>query len=80
MRLQTTGLLLITAIALFFVSCKKEDNTPPPVVPVMKIEPASIVRTTMAGTLYFTISLDKTTTVPVTVDYTLNEGTAKAPA
>ncbi len=62
------------------ISCKKKGNdAPPPVVPVVTITDASTVRTTAAGVMHFTLSLNKTTTVPVSVDYTLSDGTATAP-
>jgi hypothetical protein len=49
------------------------------VVPVISIFGAVQTRTTTNGTLHFNISVDKTTTVPVSVDYTLQDGTAKSP-
>ncbi|HEV7332277.1 MAG TPA: family 16 glycosylhydrolase [Flavisolibacter sp.] len=80
MKQTVSCLLAIAVFALCFLSCKKEgNNTPPAVVPTVKIESASIVRTTSAGTMHFNISLDKTTTVPISFDYSVQEGTAKAP-
>jgi beta-glucanase (GH16 family) len=73
------SLMLLLSIAS--LSCGKGggDNTPPPAaVPAVKIENASLARTTSAGTMHFTVSLDKTATVPVSVDYTLVDGTATA--
>ena len=61
-----------------FSCSKKEDPQPAPVVPSVKIESASVVRTTGPGTLHFVVSLNRTTTVPVSVDYTLQDGTATA--
>jgi beta-glucanase (GH16 family) len=70
---------LMIAFSFASLSCnKKDDNTPAPVVPVVKIENASQARTTADATMHFTVSLNKTTTVPVSVDYTLTDGTAKA--
>ena len=63
------------------LACKKKgDDTPPPVVPVLKIEDASQPRTTTGSVMRFTVSLNKTTTVPVSVDYKVTDGTAKSPA
>lgn len=70
---------MMAAFVLPFLSCKKDSNNTPPVVPIVKIENASLVRTTTAGTMHFAVSLDRTTTVPVSFDYTLQEGTAKSP-
>ena len=47
-------------------------------MPVVKIENASVTRTTTTATMHFNITLDKTTTVPVSVDYILTDGTAIA--
>jgi beta-glucanase (GH16 family) len=70
---------LVFCLAMF--SCKKKgDDAPPPVVPVIMIEDASQARTTADGIMHFTVSLNKITTVPVSVDYSLVEGTAKSPA
>ena len=38
-----------------------------------------MVRTATASTMHFNVSLDKTTSVPVSVDYTLQDGTATSP-
>ena len=71
---------LSAVLSFVFLACKKgEDNTPPPVVPALKIENAAVVRSTAAGIMHFSITLDKTTSVPVSVDYTLVDGTATAP-
>jgi hypothetical protein len=71
-------LVFITMCVLFF-SCGKKDSgggTTVAVVPVIRIEDASFTRTTSAGTMFFNVTLDKTTTVPVSVDYILVDGTA----
>jgi beta-glucanase (GH16 family) len=62
-------------------SCKKNDGDKQPaaVIPVVKVENASQTRTTSDAVLYFTITLNKTTTLPVSVDYTLIDGSAAAP-
>ena len=72
---------LIWAALLFssLLSCKKKGDEVPPVVPVIKIEDASQARTAAGSEMQFTVTLNKTTTVPVSVDYTLLDGTATAP-
>ena len=81
--LQQKSTYLVCVIAFSFVlfACKKKggSDAPPAVVPVIKIEDASQTRTTNDGVMFFTISLNKTTTVPVMVDYTLVNGTATSP-
>src|SRR5690242_11921917 len=72
-------MLLFSVVAL---SCGKDGgggNTPPAVVPAVRIEDASLTRTTTDGTMHFTVSMDKTTTVPVSVNYALVDGSAKSP-
>lgn len=62
------------------ISCsKKSGDTPAPVTPGLRIQNASMVRTTSTGTIHFNIALDRTTTVPVSVDYSLQDGTATTP-
>lgn len=74
----------IFCVMIFFAvifSCKKNNGEKqPPVVPVIKVEDASQTRSANDAILFFTISLNKTTTVPVSVDYTLVDGTASSPA
>jgi beta-glucanase (GH16 family) len=73
-------LVLMIVCSFASLSCgKKADEAPPAVVPVIKIEDASQVRTTAASVMHFNITLNKTTTVPVSVDYTLADGSATAP-
>ena len=75
-------LLLLVVFSLASLSCnKKNENTPEPVVavPAVKIENASVARTTTASTMHFNIALDKMTTTAVSVDYTLVDGSATAP-
>lgn len=72
-------MLLFSVVSL---SCGKDGgggNTPPIVVPGVRVEDASLTRTTADGTMHFTVSLDKTTTVPVSVNYALVDGSAKSP-
>jgi len=70
---------LVTCCILIFSCKKKSEDTAPAVVPVVKIEDASQVRMTSAGVMHFNITLNKTTTVPVSVDYVLTDGSAVAP-
>lgn len=80
LKRSATNLIWIITFCIVAVSCKKKgDETIPPVVPVIKIEDASQARTTTAGIMRFSVTLDKTTTVPVSVDYTVIDGTATAP-
>lgn len=72
--------LWIGVFSVASLSCNKnEDPVPAPVIPAVKIENASVVRTTTASTMHFNVSLDRTTTVAVTVDYSLVDGTAASP-
>ena len=74
------GKVMWTVVFFFSFSCKKKaDEAPPAIVPIIKIEDASQVRTTSGGVMHFTLSLNKTTSVPVSVDYILVDGTATAP-
>lgn len=65
--------------ALF--SCKKKgDATAPPApIPVASVRDAEQNRTTAASVMWFYVSLNKATSNPVTVDYTLVDGTATSP-
>src|SRR6476661_6516838 len=79
MLLKIADFLLMVVFSFTSLSCnKKNDPAPAPVVPAVRIENASVTRTTTAGTMHFNVTLDKTTTVPVSVDYTLTDGTATA--
>jgi beta-glucanase (GH16 family) len=80
-RRKFATLVWIVSFYIVLSSCKKKsDEVPAPVVPSIKIEDASQARTTTNSIMHFTLTLNKTTTVPVSVDYTLTDGTAKAPA
>jgi beta-glucanase (GH16 family) len=80
LKQKSANLFYAAAIFAALLSCKKKGDAPaPPAVPVVKIEDASIVRTTVAGTMQFNVTLNKTTSVPVSVNYTLTDGTATAP-
>ncbi|MCU7549704.1 family 16 glycosylhydrolase [Chitinophagaceae bacterium LB-8] len=80
MMLQKLADLLVMAVFSFLsLSCdKKDDNNPPTVVPVVRIENASVVRTTTTAVMHFNITLNKTANAPASVDYTLVDGTAIA--
>jgi beta-glucanase (GH16 family) len=70
----------IAAACFLSVACKKKQDTQPPaVVPVITVSDASVTRTTTQVVMQFTFALNKTTTVPVSVDYTLADSTAVAP-
>ena len=71
----------VMVLCLVFTACKKEGNnpTPAPVVPTIKIENASQLRTTTGSVMTFNVSLNKTTSVPVSVDYSFVDGTAISP-
>lgn len=80
-KIADLSVMCLLSVASF--SCGKDGggggNTPPAVVPAVKIESASVTRTTSEGTMHFNLSLDKVTTVPVSVNYSLADGTATAP-
>ena len=68
---------------LFFsinICCKKNSgDEQPAVIPVIKVEDAAQTRTNSDAVLYFVVTLNKTTTVPVSVDYALIDGSASSP-
>jgi beta-glucanase (GH16 family) len=77
-NLKFANLLLVMMCCV--LSCKKSDsNATPAVIPSIKIESASQARTTTGSVLHFNVTINKTTTVPVSVDYTLVDGTATSP-
>jgi beta-glucanase (GH16 family) len=77
---KSFGLALVIFCCLVFSFCsKKSSDTPPVVVPVISVEDASQIRTTSATTMHFSVTLDKKTTVAVSADYILKDGSAKAP-
>ena len=79
---KINGLSLIFLFIFTAFCCSKNNGTSSPaptaVIPAVKIENASVARTTATATMHFNITLDKTTTVPVSVDYALSDGTATA--
>jgi beta-glucanase (GH16 family) len=77
---QKSPVFIALLVCGILFSCEKKGNDqPPPIVPVVIIDDATVVRTTADGVMRFTLSLNKTTTVPVSVDYILKEGSATAP-
>jgi beta-glucanase (GH16 family) len=72
-------LTILVVISLTSLNCTKKEDQPAPVVPAVKIENASVVRTTTTATMHFNVTLNKTTTVLVSVDYTLKDGSATSP-
>ena len=77
---KIANLSLLISFSFASLSCSKKDSSnPTPVVPSIRVENASLSRTTAPGTMRFNIALDKTTSVPVSVDYSLQDGTATTP-
>ena len=74
---QAHCILLLLSMCLF--SCKKTSaDKPNVIVPSIKVADASQVRSNNESVMHVQITLNKTTTVPVSVDYTLKDGTAMA--
>jgi beta-glucanase (GH16 family) len=76
---QKSFVLLWITICISLYGCKKKSNDPPPVVPVLKIDDASQIRAITPGIMRFNITLNKTTSIPVSVDFVITDGTAKSP-
>jgi beta-glucanase (GH16 family) len=71
--------LPVMLLGILLFSCGKKDEggtTVPVVVPAIKVDDASQTRSSGPGVIHFSVTLDKVTTVPVSVDYTLVDGTA----
>lgn len=78
--LKQNSFVVVVLLFIGFSSCqKKSGEGPPAVAPVIKIEDAYQARTTTGSIMSFTVSLNTTTDVPVSVAYTLTDGTATAP-
>lgn len=77
---KIADLLMLVVFSFASLSCNKKSDAPnpAPVVPAVKVDNASAERSTTVATMYFNVSLDKTTSVAVSVDYTLSDGTATA--
>ena len=68
---------ILLLVCGFLFSCKKTSaDKPDVVVPSVKVADASQVRSNTESVMHVQITLNKTTTVPVSVDYTLKDGTA----
>jgi len=71
--------LVLLLLNCFVLSCKKSGaDKPDVVVPSIKVADASQARSTVENIMHIQFSLNKTTTVPVSVDYSLKDGTAIA--
>ena len=71
--------LILLLLNCFLLSCKKSGAEKPDViVPSIKVSDASQARSTSETVMHVQFTLNKTTTVPVSVDYTLKDGTATA--
>jgi beta-glucanase (GH16 family) len=81
MKQKIAKLALMSVFSFVSLSCNKKDNTTPApvVVPSIKIENASQERTTTSSVMHFSITVDQTTSVPVSVEYSLADGSATAP-
>lgn len=76
---------LLTSLCLVLFACSKGDNSPEPkpdpvVVPTLSIVDVSQPITAANTTMQFYFMLNQATTVPVSVDYALTDGTAVSPA
>lgn len=71
------GILLCT-IMIIVLSCDMKGDSIPPIVPNIKVEGASIEQGGLPGVMHFRVTLDRTTSVEVSVDYSLADGSAKA--
>lgn len=70
---------ILLLISGFLVSCKKTSaDKPDVIVPSVKVADAWQVRSTIESIMHVQITLNKTTTVPVSIDYKLKDGTAIA--
>ena len=72
--------LWVFALCVTQISCsKKGGDSPPAVVPAVSVTDAFADRTTTGSVMHFSLSMNKTTTVPVSIDYSFTDGTAKSP-
>ena len=80
LRQNTVTIIILITCSFLLSSCaKKGAEAAPPAVPLVRIEDAAQARTTVSTVMHFNLSLNKGTTVPVSVDYTLVDGSATAP-
>lgn len=69
---------LYVLISLLVLSCDMKGDSTPPIVPNIRIEGGAVEQGVSPGVIHFRVTLDRTTTVNVSVDYSLFEGTAQA--
>ncbi len=72
--------LIILILGLFFGNCSKKSNAPAPAPAVAKVSIDNVTRpegNTGTSLFLFTVSLDRASTLPVSVSYTTVEGSAK---
>lgn len=67
--------LALCFILIQLLSCKKDGDNPE-----LSISEASQARTTTESVMKFQVTLSKTSSSPVSVDYTITDGTAVSPA
>ena len=80
LKRRSAQLLCTLTCCVILFACKKNDTpAPAPVVPAIKIEDAAQARTATESIMHFNVTVNKITTIPVSVDYTITNGTATAP-
>jgi beta-glucanase (GH16 family) len=75
-------ILMGFALCFSIYACKKSGSIPdpaPPPVPVATIQDATETRTVSDGIMRFTVTLSKAAISPASIDFTVTDGTAKAP-
>lgn len=71
--------IILLSISCSLFSCKKSGaDKPDVVVPAIKVANAFQARSTIESVMHVQFTLNNTTTVPVSVDYSLKDGTAIA--
>jgi len=81
-QIKLAGVVLAFCICNVLISCSKGGSSPdpaPPPVPLVTVQEAMQTRNTDVSTMRFYVSLSKSTTNNVSVDYTTVDGTAVAP-
>lgn len=75
--------LVMVTLTFTNATCKKQTttntDTTPTTTPALTVSNASTVRSNVSSTLSFYISTDKVSSQPITVDYSVIDGTAIAP-
>ncbi|MFZ1528773.1 MAG: family 16 glycosylhydrolase [Ferruginibacter sp.] len=82
MNPDSTSRIWVLFIFIFIFSCKKssvEPDPPAPAVPALTVNDVSQPRASVATTLRFYITANKTTSNSITFNYTLVNGTATSP-